>query len=173
MLRLRPYKSTDAAEIAAWITSETEFYKWSAGKIKHFPVLPSELDLYYNNGEETKDIWGMTAVDEEGIAGHLFMKFLDEEKTQIRFGLIVLNPSRRGRGYGKEMVSLALKYAFEILKAEKVTLGVFENNPAAYHCYLASGLRDTQEAVLYHFQGEEWRCLELEANKSVDILAGS
>lgn len=35
--------------------------------------------------------------------------------------------AKRGMGYGKEMLKLSLKYAFEILKVKKVTLGVFWN----------------------------------------------
>ncbi len=34
---------------------------------------------------------------------------------------------------------MAVKYAFETLGATKVSLGVFENNPSAIHCYEASG----------------------------------
>lgn len=39
------------------------------------------------------------------------------------------------------MLKAALRYAFDILKAEKVTLGVFENNEPAYYCYKAAGFR--------------------------------
>ena len=40
------------------------------------------------------------------------------------------------------MLQLGLKYANEIYGAKKVTLGVFENNTAAYHCYKAVGFKD-------------------------------
>lgn len=42
------------------------------------------------------------------------------------------------------MVQMAIRYAFDMLKAEKITLGVFENNPAAYYCYKAAGFQEVQ-----------------------------
>lgn len=50
-----------------------------------------------------------------------------------------------------------------IQKAKEVTLGVFENNQAAYHCYKAAGSRDVhmEKPEYYHVCGEDWKCLEL------------
>ena len=61
------------------------------------------------------------------------------------------------------MLRLALKYAFEVYGAEKVTLGVFENNEAAYHCYKAAGFKDVvlDETETYEVMGEEWKCKEM------------
>lgn len=55
------------------------------------------------------------------------MRFIDEDKSILRFGFVIVDDIKRGQGYGKEMLQLALKYAFEVLKVNKVTLGVFEN----------------------------------------------
>ena len=67
-------------------------------------------------------------------------------------------------GYGKEMLKLAIKYAFDILKVEKITLGVFENNESAYYCYKSVGFENVQlnETEFYHIFNEDWKCLELE-----------
>ena len=71
--------------------------------------------------------------------------------------------SGRYDDYGKEMLRLGLKYAFEIYGAQKATLGVFENNPSAYFCYKAAGFRDVtaESQETYTVMGEEWKCLEL------------
>lgn len=50
---------------------------------------------------------------------------------ELRLGFVIVDDTKRGKGYGKEMLSLAVKYAFEIFKAEKLTIGVFANNPSA------------------------------------------
>ena len=62
------------------------------------------------------------------------------------------------------MIRLALKYAFEIMKVEKVTIGVFENNAPARYCYKAAGFKEveTAEEVLCDVCGEKWKILELE-----------
>ena len=97
--------------------------------------------------------------------GHLIIRFTDAEKSTLRFGFVIVDDSKRGMGYGKQMLGLALRFAFDILKVQKVTLGVLENNPGAYHCYKAAGFKDApmDEPEYYHLMGEDVKCLELEA----------
>ena len=89
-----------------------------------------------------------------------------ESYDELRFGFVVVDPDRRGKGYGKAMLQLATKFAKEIYGAKKVSLGVFENNQPAYHCYKAVGFNDVvlEETEKYVVLGEEWKCLELEMN---------
>ncbi len=168
MLRLRQYKPCDAETIASWIKDETALRKWSSDRFGDFPVTGEDINAKYlgNNGDciEPDNFYPMTAFDEQGVAGHLILRFTDEEKKVIRFGFVIVDDSRRGMGYGKEMIRLALRYAFDIFKAEKVTLGAFENNPSAYYCYKSAGFRDVpmDEPIYYFINGEQWKCLELE-----------
>ena len=92
----------------------------------------------------------------------MIMRFTDDAKETLRLGFIIIDSAKRGHGYGKGMLSLAVRYAFEILKAKTVTLGVFENNPAAYHCYRSAGFREMQtEPGHYRVFGEDWKCLDM------------
>ena len=77
---------------------------------------------------------------------------------------MILDTSKRGKGYGKEMIRLALQFAFDIMKVEKVTIGVFDNNLAAYHCYKSVGFTEMGEEYnkTYQMMGGEWKCIELE-----------
>ena len=109
----------------------------------------------------------MTALDDEEIVGHLILRYTDPEKSVIRFGFVIVDDSRRGMGYGKMMLKQALDYAFNVLKAEKVTLGVLENDPPAYHCYIAAGFRDItpEEPEYYELMGQKIKCLEVETER--------
>ena len=62
-------------------------------------------------------------------------------------------------------IALSLKYAFEILKADRVTLGVFDNNPPACRCYRSAGFRDTGTEHRLEMLGETWKILQLELTK--------
>lgn len=171
MLRLRPYKACDADTIVSWIKDEVSFRKWSSDRYESFPITEADMNKKYMdcNGDctDTDNFYPMTAFDESGIVGHLIMRFTDDKKTILRFGFIIVDDSKRGMGYGKEMLQLSLKYAFEILKVKKVTLGVFENNPSAYFCYKSAGFKDVQtdEPEYYSVMGEKWKCLELETER--------
>ncbi len=164
MLRLRPYKNCDADIIASWIKNEYAFRQWCADRYDRYPISGADINAHYAEFADADWFYPMTAFDETGVVGHLIMRFTDEEKRILRFGFVIVDVNRRGEGYGREMLSLALQYAALILKAEKVTLGVFENNPAAYHCYRAAGFQDvpTEQAEYYHVLGENWKCLEME-----------
>ena len=163
-MRLRPYKNCDAEYIVKWIKDEVSFRKWCADRYDKYPISSEDINNHYDLFKNDDNFYEMTAEDDSGVVGNLIMRFTDEEKKVLRFGFVIVDDSKCGRGYGKEMLSLALKYAFEILKVEKVTLGVFENNLPAYYCYKAVGFKDitVNHSEYYNVLGESWRCLELE-----------
>lgn len=166
MLRLRPYKACDAETIVSWIKDETTFYKWSADRYGKYPITADDMNALYDANAFSDGFFEMTAFDETGAAGHLIMRFIDEEKKILRFGFVIVDDAKRGKGYGKRMLKLAIKYAFEILMVDKITIGVFENNESAYHCYRSVGFQKTEQIENYHILGEEWKCRELELQKS-------
>lgn len=87
-----------------------------------------------------------------------------ESPDELRFGFVIVDSKKRGKGYGKAMLQLGLQYAYEVYGARKVSLGVFENNETAYHCYESVGFKDVvlDEVETYHVLGEAWKCRELE-----------
>ena len=163
-MRLRPYKNCDSKFIVKWIKDEVNFRKWCADRYDKYPITSQDINEHYDLFKNDHNFFEMTAEDDSGVVGHLIMRFTDEKKKVLRFGFVIVDDSKRGKGYGKEMLSLALKYAFEILKVEKVTLGVFENNLPAYYCYKAVGFNEVimNNPEYYNVLGEQWRCLELE-----------
>lgn len=159
MLRLRPYKASDAEHIVNWMKDETTFHKWSADRIGKFPITANDLNVHYNTCDE--NFFTFTAFDETGVVGHFILRFLDDKKQELRLGFVIVDNTKRGNGYGKEMLKLALKLAFEIIKAEKITLGVFENNNPAYRCYKSVGFKDTENSWSCHVMNENWKSREL------------
>lgn len=168
MLYLRPYKPCDAERIAAWCDTELTIRRWSADKYAAFPPTAEEINENYlkNNGgcNEADNFYPFTAFNGEGAVGHLVMRFTDSERKTVRFGFVILNPEMRGQGLGKELIHTAVRYAREFLGAEVLTIGVFENNPAAYACYKAVGFSEPEENrdCFFEISGESWHCIELE-----------
>ena len=169
-MKLRPYKPCDAETILSWIRDETTFRRWSTDRYDHYPITAADMNHKYMdlNGDcvEPDNFSPMTAVQDGKPVGHMIMRYTNPEQTVLRFGFIILDDAMRGKGYGKQMLRLAMKYAFEIMGAEKVTLGVLANNPNALHCYQAAGLRlvEVDEPTYYPILGEQVLCLELEAD---------
>jgi RimJ/RimL family protein N-acetyltransferase len=172
MLRLRPYKKCDAKHIVMWCKDEETFLKWGGNHFGSFPINEDVMNnKYFNdNGDclEEDNFYPMTAFDESGVVGHFIMRYLNGDYDILRFGWVIIDDSKRGMGYGKKMLSLGLKYAFDMLKVSKVTIGVFENNVSAYWCYKNVGFN---EAVMNQdeydmINGEKWKIIELEITKA-------
>lgn len=166
MLCLRPYKACDAQKVVRWCADETAFYLWSAGRFDHYPITSWELNAYYEGFAQDEHFFAMCAYDEHGLAGHVLMRALDAYKRDIRFGMIIVDPARRGQGMGQRMLTLALEYAFVFLQAQRVTLGVFEQNEAARRCYDRLGLcalNTPGDTLTVH--GETWQLIEMEMTR--------
>lgn len=155
--RLRSYNENDADTILSWISDERDFYKWSAGVLGDYPISREQFGFVNN-------LMAFTAVNDDELIGFFTMRRPSENFDELRFGFIVVDPEKRGNGYGKGMLQLGIKYAQEIIGAKKISLGVFENNESAYYCYKSVGFKDTvlDETEIYNVLGEEWKCLELE-----------
>lgn len=172
MIRLRPYKACDAQTITQWIKDEYAFRQWSADRYEKFPITSDDMNLYYDRDRNNERIWGMTAFDETGIIGHLTMRFPHESSLdEIRFGFVIVDDQRRGKGYGREMLTLAIQYAFDFIKVEKVSLGVFKNNKAAIKCYESCGFKSVkiESTESYRCMGEVWDCIEMELKRGTSI----
>jgi RimJ/RimL family protein N-acetyltransferase len=170
-LTFRPYKPQDATTIISWIKDERALRLWSSDRYGAYPVTAEDMNYKYLdcNGDcaEPDNFYPMTAVSEEGIVGHLILRYTDADKKVIRIGFVIVDDCKRGKGYGKQMIQMAIRYALEMLRAEKVTLGVFENNPSAYYCYKSAGFEENKQEkqYVYEFAGEQWKCIEMEVNK--------
>ena len=139
------------------------FRKWSADRFEAWPITAEDLRRHYDAMADSDSFYEFTAFDETGIVGHLIMRFTDGEKKELRFGFVIVDSQRRGLGYGKAMLKMAIQYGFTMLGAERITLGVFENNEPAYRCYLAVGFREEAqtEPKVFHVLNEDWTCREL------------
>ncbi len=156
MIRIRPYKAADANTILSWCQDEKAFYQWTAGVLGNFPITQNEFSF-------VESLMAFTAFDETGIVGFFTLRNPNKSLDEIRFGFVIVDPDRRGKGYGKAMLKLGLKFAFEIYGAKKASLGVFENNLSAYYCYKTVGFDDvvSDKTETYCIMNEEWKCKEL------------
>ena len=165
MIRLRPYKSCDSEAIAEWVKDETVFQKWGGERFGEYPVNANIIDAKYKNDNgdcvEPDNFYPWTAIDDDNrVVGHFIMRYTVGDNRQLRFGWVIVDDALREKGYGKQMLTLGLKYAFDILAVERVTIGVFENNAPALMCYKSVGFNEVE--IVY---GQPWNIIEMEIKK--------
>ena len=158
-MQLRPFHQDDAETILSWCKDKHAFRLWSADRYKEFPAQPDEMMEQYKG----ENMYPLTAVVEEEIIGHILLRFPSEDKSVIRFGFVIVDDSKRGKGYGKQMLQLAIQKAMNEYGAKKISLGVFDNNPSAFHCYKSVGFK-VIGTDSYRIDGEEWTEKEMEIN---------
>jgi len=162
-MRLREYKQEDAGIIAGWLRSEEELYRWSADRFNKYPLSGDDINENYAPQMETGRFIPLTAVDDQGdVVGHFIIRYpREDDNSSVRFGFVILNPSLRGKGYGKEMLRLGIEYVREHLVVSRIDLGVFENNEGARRCYEAVGFREYGRRECEMPIGT-WNCIDME-----------
>lgn len=158
MIRIRPFQDPDAAAILSWCRDEETFYHWTAGVLGDYPLTEEGF-------RKTGELMRFTALEDREIAGFFTARNPGGTLEELRFGFVIVDPARRGRGVGRAMLQLGLDFAFRIYRAERVTLGVFENNLPAYRCYTSLGFRETGAREAYPIHGETWQALDLAYEK--------
>lgn len=153
MLELKKYQKSDAPFLLSWLQNEHTFRYWCTDTYRVFPPTAEEIHDFYASWGENIRIF--TAFDGEDPIGHITIRRLDKMASEWRLGFILVDENKRGRGYGKEMLNLAIRYAFDELNAAAITIGVFEENIAARALYEKLGFIPTGEVRHYHFFGKE------------------
>ena len=156
MMTLRTFNINDASTILSWCKDKHAFRLWSADRYKDFPAQPDEMMEQY----ERDNMYPLSAVADGEIVGHILLRFPSEDKSIICFGFVIVDDSKRGKGYGKQLLHLAIDYAKRELGAQKINLGVFCDNNSAVECYKSVGFRITGEDA-YAIDGEEWKEYEM------------
>ena len=167
-LRIRPYtESRDYGYIERWIDDERMHALWCANLIP-YPVTPENLrSLLEKNAAEWADCaYIVTDSNGENIGFFCYSVNADENTGFLKF--IIIDRDKRGLGYGREMLKLALKHAFDITGVKLVRLNVFDENAAAKHCYEKVGF--VEESIvenIFPYKNESWsRCLMVIHNGS-------
>ena len=164
-MKLRKYILEDANTIASWITDKKSLYQWSADRINKFPICGNDINRFYTPIIGTDRFIPLTYVCDDKIIGHLTIRYpINGNDKVVRFGFVIVNPTLRGQGYGKKMLIAAIEYVKNILKADKITLGVFANNDNAKYCYKSVGFENIGKNEFYCLKIGEMECEEMQLN---------
>ncbi len=159
-MELKPYERKNAETILSWCSNERDFYKWTAGVMGAYPLTPEGFRF-------VEKLMPFCAYEGDELVGFFTLRYPDDDREEIRFGFVIVDPAKRGMGYGKEMLRLGIDYVSRLAGIKRATLRVFADNLPAYHCYLAAGFRDCDPKVeeTYQILGEAWKCIELQIVK--------
>lgn len=169
MLKLREFRSSDANTIAKWIKDEYTFDLWSAGKYKSFPVSGNDILEYLKKHTDCRSFTAYDEQSEDGkndISGYFTASTLQDESS-ILLGSIIVDPQKRGKGYGKQMLLLATNLLFKSENINRIVIKVFLQNKPAIKCYTSCSFNVVANSAadeFYHIS-EKWELIEMELLK--------
>lgn len=166
MLRLRPYRQNDAARIITWCQDERSFYQWTAGIMGEYPPDFERVNKATSGRIANESYFPFVAFDENGLVGFFTLRKPGEDEGELSFGYVIVAPEYRGKGCGKKMLRLGMKFAFEIYGARKLSLEVYENNKAARSCYKAVGFVENGSIEELKIMDETWKWIGMELYSS-------
>ena len=99
MMTLRIFNINDASTILSWCKDKHAFRLWSADRYKEFPAQPEEMMEQYKGD----NMYPLTAIADDEIIGHILLRYPTKDRTLVRFGFVIVDDSKRGKGFEMEM----------------------------------------------------------------------
>lgn len=159
-MRIRSYiPGKDYKYVSKWIDTERTHAFWCANFFPYPMAQEAFHDLLEKNAADWTDS-AYIATEKNGQPVGFFCYSVNTDDNVGFLKFILIDPAKRGNGYGKQMLNLALQYAFQITGAEAVQLNVFSENFSAKQCYEKVGfVKRKIDKGVFSYHDELWsRC---------------
>lgn len=91
------------------------------------------------------------------FAGASSLQHIDLRNRHAELGIFMAAREMRGQGYGTEATRLLLNYGFEVLRLDKIYLGVYDFNEGGLRTYENIGFRyEGRLKNMLHYEGRYW-----------------
>lgn len=159
-MRIRPYiPGKDFEYVSKWIDDERTHAFWCASRLP-YPITQQFFHDFLEKNAIDRTDSAYVATENNGQAVGFFCYSVNTADNIGSLKFVIVDKTKRGKGYGKEMLNLALQYAFQITGAKAVQLNVFNENTLAKQCYEKIGfVEKNMDKDVFPYKDELWsRC---------------
>lgn len=128
-MHLIPFEMKHYPLLIDWVSDEEFSLLWG-GPCYSWPITVEQISAHQARTEVSSFI----LVSDKNKIGFIELFKVNERHYRLCRVLVAVENSR-GKGLGKQLVSLAMDRAKNEFGADKVSLGVFEKNERAISCY--------------------------------------
>ncbi len=102
--------------------------------------------------------FAIEALNQSGqFLGACSLQQIDYRNRHAELSVWMASRENRGQGYGTDAVRLLLSYAFDVIRLDKVYLGVYDFNEAGIRSYERVGFRyEGRLQNMLHYEGRYW-----------------
>jgi ribosomal-protein-alanine N-acetyltransferase len=138
-LYLRPLQISDAtAEYCRWM-NDPHVTQFLESRFRSFTI--ESLQAYVADIERDPSNVLLAIVEREGDrhVGNIKIGPIDRHHDVAEVGLIIGARDRWGMGYATEAITLATRYAFDVLRLRRLTAGAYSNNIGSVRAFERAG----------------------------------
>jgi RimJ/RimL family protein N-acetyltransferase len=139
---LRPLEIADAGTTVRW-RLDSELYESLVGVRRFIPLQTEEnwiRDIMNHRGINTKV--AICLKSNGAHIGNVYLEKVDHVSQNAEFGILIGEPSSRGKGLGTEATMLMLNYAFNDLNLQRVCSSQLETNLASISMHKKCGFKE-------------------------------
>ena len=146
---LRPVTVEDTADIIRWRNSEDvrRYFIYQKPFTAEGHKMWLEKEIFAGKGFQ----FIVCKTKDDKPIGCAYLRNYDSHSRKAEYGFFLGEVEERGKGIGKEMLNLTMKFAFEELGLHKLYARAFANNMPSVKSFLSCGFE--QEA---YFRDEEY-----------------
>lgn len=141
-LRLRSFHDRHAPIVAGWVSTEDQLKRLAPGTA--MPLTPAKVLGWQRPGSRT---FVLSRDDTTDPLGYAELNPMVRQATHYWLGHVIIAPAERGKGLGNAFVGAVVRFAFERLRVNRISLIVLPNNASAIACYRHVGFTQVAEEV--------------------------
>jgi len=143
-VKLRAPRAEDAARFADLLADPLVVRR--LGQWSHIAYGRRDAEQYLSSLFPGALAWTIECLADGAVIGSTGLHAVDHRNRNCSWGIWTAPPDRWGKGYGSETCRLCVRFAFDVLGMEKVSLEVYEGNEGARRAYEKAGF--ASEGVL-------------------------
>ncbi|WP_428231020.1 GNAT family N-acetyltransferase [Flavobacterium sp.] len=160
MIRLEKFDKRDYPQLINSIKDARELMQF-AGPEFTFPLTAEQIEKSLS--DKNRIAFTVVAVYDDSIIGHCEICFKDNFANLGR--ILILDQESRGKGLGKQIVTLLLEFILEHSAQRNVELNVFDFNISAIKCYEKIGFTiNPDKKFVREMDNEIWTALNMRLN---------
>lgn len=147
MIKLEPMQKEDFKKVIEWNEGKSADFllQWS-GPFYKYPISQKQFDSYYDDyiskEKDTLFVFKIIYKETNEMIGTIELDIKDNVNKIARVARFLIGEDNlRGKGIGRETLKEVVRFGFEDLNLNKITLGVFDFNKNAISCYESVGFK--------------------------------
>jgi RimJ/RimL family protein N-acetyltransferase len=154
-MKLIPFTQDNYPLLISWLPNAEFAWLWG-GPRYHWPIDASQLAAYLADNSVNTYLF----VDDDHPIGYI--ELVQKPAQEIRLcRILIADPQARGKGYGTQLIKMAMDKAKTEFGATTIELGVFEQNVSARRCYEKLGFIIYEQDDSLTFDGNVWPLLRM------------